>query len=191
MRVKNPKCSVILEVRINDRFYTSSDPFGKITQEECGRGDVSYRMRDNFIYYIMRERKVSSPKKLRDIANLMGVSVGIIASSMLRLCNKGLLLKVEPGIYRIPPYSNWEMYRDHSCFDKDGELSSLYPPEDLQYDCARDVTALWVYYYERFRRDCFLKDTIEEIKEASYPEYVLEGLRKVYKLAIPTQKGKR
>jgi len=129
-------------------------------------------------------------KDLKPLIKALNMKPSSAVGVMENLWNKGIFIKLYPKRYRKSPSPNWKSrYRGRwyinqpkLTFDESRiiKIAGIKEKDIPNWQCALDMVGIWRYYRKRFYKEP-LTDVVMDIKRYGYPEYVLSGLRVIYK----------
>jgi hypothetical protein len=135
-------------------------------------------------------RPIISYENLKPLIKALNMKPSEAIGVMESLWNDGVLIKLCPRRYRKSLAPNWKSrYRGqryinqpHPTFDESRiiKIAGIKEKDIPNWQCALDMVGIWRYYRERFHNE-LLTSVIRDIKRQGYPEYVLKGLRVIYK----------
>jgi hypothetical protein len=140
--------------------------------------------------------KVICYKDLKPLIKALNMKPSEAVGVMESLWNEGILIKLCPKRYRKSPFPNWKSrYRGRRYINQPRptldesriiKIAGIKEKDIPNWQCALDMVGIWRYYRERFYKEP-KTDVARDIKRQGYPEYVLKGLRWIYKEVTPLQ----
>jgi len=134
--------------------------------------------------------KVVCYKDLKPLIKALNLKPSEAVGVMESLWNSGILIKLCPKRYLKSPFPNWKsQYRGRRyinqplpTFDESRiiKIAGIKEKDIPNWQCALDMVGIWRYYRDRFYKET-KTDVARDIKQQGYPEYVLKGLRWIYK----------